>query len=342
MRNCLFPILVLSCAWLGWSQAAPTPPPGTPAAAPAQTATAPSVSPSLKPRGPEAVAASDPNKVVAVVDGKQITAKQALDLLKALTPDERKQREGKLADLVQQLYTQEQLADMAKKMNMDQQDPWKDRLVLARDQVLAQAYVTHLRDEAAKTPVDDPKAYYDSHPDEFDQVKLSGIFVSFTPPGTPAPQPGQTGKTEQQAEDKANELEKKLKAGGDFAALARTDNDNSAVSAKGGELGTFNLGDTQIPPVLRSAIGKLQAGQISEPIRVNSAFLILKMDSRQKQAYADVQTSLTEKLRNEKTQSVVKQEVDKYKIKVEDEDFFGVPGSRPIPSLQKSPSGTSR
>ena len=339
MRNCLFPILVLSGASLAWSQAAAPAPGQTSPTAPAASSTPPAA---LKARGPEAVAASDPNKVVAEVDGKKITARQALDLLKALTPEERKSREGKLADLVQQLYTQEQLADQAKKMNMDQQDPWKDRLTLARDTVLAQANVTHLREEAAKSPADDPKAYYDSHPDEFDQVKLSGIFVTFTPPGTPAPSAGATSKTEQQAEDKANELEKKLKAGGDFAALARTDNDNQAVASKGGELGTFNMGDTQIPPVLRSAISKLQAGQISEPIRISSAFLILKMDSRQKQAYADVQTSLTEKLRNEKTQSIVKQEIDKYKIKVDDEDFFEAPGSRPLPTLQRTPAGAAK
>jgi hypothetical protein len=278
--------------------------------------------------------------VVAVLNGKQITAKQALDLLKALTPEERKQREGKLPDLLQQLYTQQQLADQATKMNLDQQSPWKDRLVLARETVLAQAFVTHVREEAAKGPAEDPKAYYDAHPDEFDTVKLSGIFVAFNAPGTPAG--SGAAKTEQQAEEKANELEKKLKAGGDFAALARTDNDNAAISAKGGDLGTVNMADTQLPPVIRTAIGKLQPGQISEPIRVNSAFLILKMDSHQKQAFADVQSSLTEKLRAEKAQSAVKAEVDKYKIKVEDQDFFDAPGSRPLPSLQRAPAGAAK
>jgi len=324
MRNCLFSFLVVSCAW---SQ--------TPAPAPA-----PAVPPALAARGPEAVAASDPNKVVAVVNGKQITAKQAFDLLKALTPEERKQREGKLPDLLQQLYTQQQLAEQAGKLNLDQQSPWKDRLVLARDTVLAQAYVTHLREEAAKGPAEDPKAYYDSHPDEFDQVKLSGIFVGFNPPGTPAS--NGAGKTEQQAQDKANDLEKKLKDGGDFAALARTDNDNAAISAKGGDLGTYNMADTQIPPVLQTAIGKLQAGQYSEPIRVNSAYLILKLDSRQKQAFADIQSSLAEKLKAEKAQSAVKAEVDKYKIKVEDQEFFDAPGSRPLPSLQRAPGGAAK
>jgi len=325
MRKCLLSFLavtsVVSCAW---SQT-------TPASAPP---------PALAARGPEAVAASDPNKVVAVVNGKQITAKQALDLLKALTPEERKQREGKLAEILQQLYTQQQLAEQAAKLSLDQQEPWKDRLVLARETVLAQAYVNHLRDEAAKGPAEDPKAYYDTHPDEFDQVKLSGIFVAFNPPGTPAS--SGAGKTEQQAQDKANDLEKKLKDGGDFAALARTDNDNTAIASKGGDLGTVNMGDTQLPPVLRTAIGKLQPGQYSEPIRISSAYLILKMDSRKKQEFAEVQSTLADKLKNEKSQSALKAELDKYKIKVEDQEFFDAPGSRPIPSLQRAPAGAAK
>jgi vancomycin resistance protein YoaR len=261
-------------------------------------------------------------------------------MLKAFTPEQRKQYEANLPNLIQQLFMQQQMADLATKMNLDQAEPWKDRLVLSRQTVLAQAYLAHLNDEASKTPADDPKVYYDSHPDEFDQVKLSGIFVSFNPPGTPAPANGEAGKTEQQAEEKANEIEKKLKAGGDFAALARTDNDNQAISSKGGDLGTYNMGDTQIPPVLRTAISKLQPGQYSEPLRINSALLILKLDSRKKQSFAEVQDSLAKKLRTEKNQSLVKQEVDKYKIKVEDQDFFEAAGSRPIPSLQK-PAGTS-
>jgi hypothetical protein len=337
MRNCSLLLLALSVTSLTSAQTTSTPPA---APLPAQSSRPVPITPKIQ--GPEAVAASDPNKVVAMVDGKPLTAKQAFDLLKALTPEERKAGEAKLPDLLQKLYTQQRLADEALKMNMDQQTPWKDRLVLARQSVLAQAYLTHLRDESAKGPVDDPKTYYDAHPDEFEQVKLSGIFVAFAPPGTPAPATGPAPKSEQQAQEKAGEIEKKLQAGGDFSAIARTDNDNQAISSKGGDLGNYNMGDTQIPPVLRTAIGKLQTGQYSEPIRVNNAFLILKLDSRQKQPFTDVQTSLTDKLRNEKTQSIVKQEVDKYKIKVEDQDFFETAGARPIPSLQKAPSGPAK
>jgi peptidyl-prolyl cis-trans isomerase C len=338
MRNCSFLLLLCACAPLAWPQAAApasTPPaPGQVSTPPAQT--------TVKPHGPEAVASTDPNRIVATVDGNQITAKQALEMLRPFPPDQRKQYESNLPNLIQQIYMRVQLAGLAAKMNLDQQSPWKDQIAFSKENVLAQAYLAHLSDDASKGPAEDPKKYYDEHPDEFDQVKLSGIFVNFNPPGTPAPPSGEVGKTEPQASQKANEVEKKLKAGGDFAALARTESENPTTASKGGDLGTYNMGDQQIPPPLRTAIGKLQPGQYSEPVRVSNSYLILKLESRQKMAFADVQNSIAQKVKTDKSQSIVKQELEKYKIKVEDPDFFEASGARPVPTLQRPVSAPAQ
>jgi hypothetical protein len=336
-------LLFIASAPLVWSQAASTPSaPGQVApSAPAPAAT-PTTPPPLKPRGPEAVANIDPNRVVAIVDGKQITAKEALDLLKPFPPDQRKQYESNLSNLIQQIYMRVQLADLATKLNLDQQTPWKDQIALSRENVLAQAYLAHVSEDASKGPAEDPKKYYDAHPEEFDQAKLSGIFLNFNPPGTPASASGDQAKTEQSASDKANEVEKKLKAGGDFAALARTESENPTSAAKGGDLGTFAMGDPQLPPAIKTALAKLQPGQYSEPIRVSNSYLILKLDSRKQLTYPEVQNTITQKLKTDKSQSAVKQELDKYKIKVEDPDFFASAGARPMPSLQRPVSAPAQ
>jgi hypothetical protein len=340
MRNCSFLLLAFTCASLAFPQAAPAPTQSPAPLAPGQLSPAPAASSSATPRGPEAVASSDPSKVVATIDGKPITAQQALDFLKPFPAEQRKQYESNLPNLIQQIYMRIQLADLATKLSLDQQSPWKDQIALSRENVLAQAYLTHLSDDASKGPTEDPQKYYDAHPDEFDQLKLSGIFVSFNPPGTPSS--GSAGKTQQQAEDKATEIEKKLKAGGDFAALARTDSDNQATSAKGGDLGSVTMGDEKLPPAIRSAIGKLQAGQFSEPVRVQNSFLILKVDSRQKQAFADVQKTLEQRLKTEKGQTAVKAQVDKYKIKVEYPAFFESSNAHPVPSLRRPPAAPAQ
>src|ERR1700761_3933549 len=187
-------------------------PPGTSGTAPAGSSSASSSS--LKPRGPEAVAAQDPTRIVATIGGKPLTARQALDLLKPLPPQERKRFEANLQGLVQQIYMEDQLADEATKLSLDQQSPWKEQLRMARANILTQAYLSKVANSANATPgalSDDPKQYYDSHPNDFDQVKLSGIFIAFSPPGTPASGNAAANRTEEQARQKADDIEKKLK-----------------------------------------------------------------------------------------------------------------------------------
>ena len=81
-----------------------------------------------KPIGPEAVARHEPNRVVAMIDGKQITAQQAMGMLKFVAPAVRREREGQLPKLVQQLYMQSQVALEAVKLHLDRKSPWKEQL----------------------------------------------------------------------------------------------------------------------------------------------------------------------------------------------------------------------
>jgi parvulin-like peptidyl-prolyl isomerase len=335
----LIPIATAAIASLCWSQAT------TPAPAPA---TAPSIAPpaaqtSLKPRGPDAVAAQDPNRIVATIDGQKITAKQADDLLRPFPPEQRKQFDANLPNAIQQIYTQRQLAEAARKLNLEQQSPWKEQLEMTREGVLARAYITHISEAATGTPAQDPQQYYDAHPNEFDTVKLSGIFIGFNPPGTPAANGAPNSRTEEQARAKANDIEKKLKDGGDFTAIARSDSEHQSAS-KGGDLGTYPINDpqVQIPADVKTAVGKMQPGQISEPVRIPNAFLIIKLDAREKVTFDKAKDGIVQKLKNERTQGAVKKELDKYAIHIEDHDFFETAnGSSPkIPSLQRPAPAT--
>ncbi|MBV8072976.1 MAG: peptidylprolyl isomerase [Acidobacteriaceae bacterium] len=342
MKRCIliFPVTLL-CAAVACAQANSSTHPAAQSNSPAGQSSS-STTGGLKVRGPEAVAQQDPNRVVATIDGKQITAKQALDMLKALTPEQRQQVENRLPDVVQQIYMTDQFAGAAVKQNLEKESPWKEQLEFMRNQILARAYLTNLAKTSANSaPAPDPKQYYDSHPKEFDQVKLSGIFVSFTPPGTPASAGAAGARTEQAARDKANDIGKKLKAGTDFATLARTESDNQQVAAKGGDLGTYTMGDPSMPADLRAAIEKLQPGQISEPIQVGNSFLIVKLDSRSHVPFESVKASITQRLDGERNQEAVKQEMAKYKIQVTDPAFFNASSSPApnAPSLQRPATG---
>jgi len=294
-------------------------------------------------RGPEAVAQQDPNRVVATVGGKPLTAKQALDLLKPLRPEDRKRFESNLPSLLQQIYMENELAGEATKMNLDQQSPWKEQLQITRVNILTQAYIAKMSSNASGSS-DDPRKYYDDHQADFEQLKLSGILVAFNPPGTPASSSGTTiQRTEAQALEKANDLEKKIKAGGDFSALARTDSDHQQSSTRGGDLGMIVLADASLPPDVKNTLSKLQDGQVSEPVKVQGGYYIFKLNSRTKIPFEQARAGIVQKMQNDKSQAVIKQELDKYKVQVQDPDFFsasGSPGAN-IPSLQRPPSQSS-
>jgi peptidyl-prolyl cis-trans isomerase C len=324
MKSSIFVLLAVLGSSLAWAQVT----------TPATKAPAPSAQPSntpsdqLKPRGPEPVAQQDPNRIVATINGQQLTARQAEDLLKVIPANQRRGQD--LASLLERAYMLQQFADEAGKLNLDQQSPWKDDIKLSRENILAQAYIQRLTSEPGATS-DAAKQYYDSHPKEFEQTKISGILVSFAPPGTPAGS-GNHVKTEDQARQKADEIEKKIKAGTDFSTLARTESDSANLAARGGDLGTLTPDTPNVPADIKAAIAKLQPGQVSEPIRIPNGFYIIKVDSRAQEPFNQARPNI-----------VLKQQFEKYKVQVKDPDFFsataGAPPASHVPSLQRPANG---
>ena len=76
------------------------------------------------------------------------------------------------------------------------------------------------------------------------------------------------------AKAKADDIEAKLHAGGDFAQLARSFSDGT-TAAEGGDLGQFQRG--KMAPVLEDATFALETGQVTEPIRTRQGYIIFKV-----------------------------------------------------------------
>ncbi len=76
------------------------------------------------------------------------------------------------------------------------------------------------------------------------------------------------------AKAKADDIEAKLHAGGDFSQLARTFSDGP-TAAEGGDLGEFRPG--ALAKVLEEKTFSLQPGQYTEPIQTRQGYVILKV-----------------------------------------------------------------
>ncbi len=80
-----------------------------------------------------------------------------------------------------------------------------------------------------------------------------------------------------ETEEKAKEVLAKLKAGGDFAAVAKTESKDPG-SADGGDLGYF--AKEQMVPEFSEAAFKLEKGGLSEPVKSQFGWHIIKLEDK--------------------------------------------------------------
>lgn len=316
----------------------------------AATQAAPSAS-QLKPRGPAAVAKEDPTRVVATVNGQKVTAEQALKLLQAVPQNELQQiqqKGGGLPSALQQIFLMQHLSTLAAQQHLEQQEPLKTQIEFNKENILAQAYINQIS-EKANPSAQDVKSFYDQHPQDFQEAKLSAIIVNFTPNGAKAAPNTPGARSEEQAKAKADDLVKKLRGGANFADLAKSDSDHKASADKGGQLGTY--APDKLPKEISDPLFKLKAGEITDPIRESSGFYILKLESLDKKTFEQAQGDIVTQLKSQEVRKVIDQTNAQYQVQVQDTDFFGLPGTtspntpslnRPSPGQPKAPAGKSQ
>jgi peptidyl-prolyl cis-trans isomerase SurA len=121
---------------------------------------------------------------------------------------------------------------------------------------------------------DDLHKYFDAHKDQFrkpESVKLSEIFL------------GLAGKPEADVKARAVQIVTQARGGADFGTLAATYSEREsggvrvAVQNKG-DVGLFEV--PALRPDIAAAIKNLKAGGISDPLRSDEGFQIIRVDVR--------------------------------------------------------------
>jgi peptidyl-prolyl cis-trans isomerase SurA len=181
---------------------------------------------------------------------------------------------------IRKQYNLETLEDLEKAAK-EQGISFEDFKANVRNSIITQQV---MRQEVGKriqfTP-GEAERYFEQHKKDYAQpesVTLAEILAS-----TGAPSPLVTGQAGVQPDDpeklaaakaKADDVEAKLHAGGDFAQLARTFSDGS-TAAQGGDLGQYQRG--KLAKVIEDKTFALKAGEFTEPIRTKQGYVILKV-----------------------------------------------------------------
>jgi parvulin-like peptidyl-prolyl isomerase len=80
---------------------------------------------------------------------------------------------------------------------------------------------------------------------------------------------------------KAQALLDQLKAGANFADLARQSSEDTATAANGGDLGWFPKDAPLMPPQVLEVAFALQVGEISQPVKNDLGYDIIKVEARE-------------------------------------------------------------
>jgi peptidyl-prolyl cis-trans isomerase SurA len=122
--------------------------------------------------------------------------------------------------------------------------------------------------------VDELKKYFDAHQDKFrkpESVTLSEIFLS------------SAGKNEAQVKARAIELVAQLRSGADFGALAAANSERESNGVRTAPQNKGKVGAFEVPNLredIAAAVKNVKAGGVSDPLRTNDGYQILRVDER--------------------------------------------------------------
>jgi len=123
------------------------------------------------------------------------------------------------------------------------------------------------------------KSFYDSNKEEFkhaEQIRVSHILIRV--------KEGASTNDRAAAKQRATALLDQLKAGTDFATLARKASEDSSSAAQGGDLGYIGKGEME--DAFEKAAFALAPGQISDVISTPYGFDIIKVTDRRGAGYS--------------------------------------------------------
>jgi peptidyl-prolyl cis-trans isomerase C len=261
--------------------------------------------------------AADP--VVITAGSLKVTKSEYEAFINALPPQIQAEAKGpNKRKLAEQYAELRMMAEEARKRKIDQKPDIKVQMALQQDQMLAQVL---FRDLQASAKVDDAavQKYYDEHKSEYEVVKARHILVRFQGSRVPVRE-GQKELTEAESLAKAQEIKKKLDGGADFAAVAKTDSDDTGTGAQGGDLGEFGRG--QMVPEFDTAVFAQPIGKVGDPVKSAFGYHLIKVEERKSKTVAEMKDQIEKALRPE----LAKQEVESIKkanaIGVDD-GYFG-------------------
>lgn len=240
--------------------------------------------------------------VLGQIGGHEITVSEVREFLSGLDATQQQTVAGDpalLNQLVRSFFVQKIVLKEALEKKWDQEAAVIAQLARVRESTLTDSYLQSLSkpDPGYPSEAELKEAYEAARPSLLvpRSFRLAQIFVS-------DPKSSGDKAASAKAQQKVAEVKKKLQTpGADFAVIAQSESEEAQSAARGGEIGW--LAETQIQPEIRDRLPGLDLNAISEPLRLDDGWHIIKvLDAREAHTptLEQVRVRLTEELRAEK------------------------------------------
>jgi peptidyl-prolyl cis-trans isomerase C len=167
-------------------------------------------------------------------------------------------------------------------------------LAYFKDQVRRQVEGEHVRTQVVGKPgataAEIKRAYGDGK--AFEEIRIRHILYQVT-----------SAESAATAKRKADAALAKLKAGADFATLAKQESEDPGSKAKGGDLG-YVTRDSQLDPTFLQAAFALKEGQLSGVVQTQFGYHIIRVDDRRTKTLAQVRAQLIQQIEQQKGQQL--------------------------------------
>lgn len=243
------------------------------------------------------------SKVVARVEGKDITEEDVLRFLEEIGPQVAMQFQSPdgMQQIVNEMVNQELLLLDAKENKIDEDEEFVKVMETTKENLLkGYAFSKVIRDEIVTT--EEAEIYFETFKKDFEKetVNASHILV--------------------ETEEKANEILQLLNEGKDFKELAM-EYSSCPSRDQGGELGEFGRG--AMVPEFENAAFAMGAGEISQPVKTDFGYHIIKLNSKTEAGdtkFEDVAAEVRSEAQRIKQQNAYKKKLEelgaKYKVEI--------------------------
>jgi len=254
----------------------------------------------------QAQSAGEPQTLISNGDVRITTLDIQADALRRIPEDKRGEvlsNPQNVEQIARGLYLFRMLAQEFEKQPQASQPEIQAALRQVRERFLADTLRTHII-ETSRPSEEAAEAYartlYKANPERFargEQVRASHILIA-----------GEGDEPRVQAE----EILAQLKAGADFAELAREKSADPGSAAKGGDLGFFGRG--QMVPEFDAAAFSLKPGALSDVVKTQFGYHIVLLQERRPagtKPFEEVRDELVAEVRNKASTDALRLQHDK-------------------------------